>query len=234
MESADAVLVQRRYARLAGALLLGVMAVALGAGAVLSRIAGDGTPAETAARIAASEHWYRGALAALVLVSFGTACLAFALYATLRPVNRLLAQLAMIFALADSLLALVVRMSSFVRAELYVSSLTAGEGQGAARQMAGLMQTIAGVTENIGGISFGIGMLLFFYLFLKSRYIPRALAGLGVAAAALWAIAYVAMLVFPEHHSRFLAVCLPPMALADVGTGVYLTLFAVKAEGRSD
>jgi hypothetical protein len=232
METTDAALVQRRYARFAGFLLLGVIAVAVGAGAMLSHLAGDGPFAETAARIAASEHWYRGALAALVVVSLGSACLAFALYVTLRPVSPTVALLAMIFGLADSLLALVVRMSGFVKVQLYVSALTAGDGQAAVRQLADLMETIAGVTENIGGIAFGLGMLLFFSLFFKSRYIPRALAAVGVAAAALWVAAYVATLVFPEHHERFLALCLPPMGLADLGTGVYLTLFAVKVESR--
>jgi hypothetical protein len=105
IENAEGEKPQRTYARLAGFLLIAVIVIALGSGVVLSRVAGSGTFAETAKRIAASEHLYRAALSAAVIVSLGSALLAFALYATLKPVNSLLAQLAMIFTLEDSFLA---------------------------------------------------------------------------------------------------------------------------------
>jgi hypothetical protein len=71
--------------------------------------------------------------------------LAFALYATLRPVNRLLAQLATIFSLEDSFLALIVRMCSFARMHLYISAQTVGGGPIAAQVLADLMRTIGGI-----------------------------------------------------------------------------------------
>jgi hypothetical protein len=52
---------------------------------------------------------------AKLIATLSSTLLAFALYVTLRPVNRLLARLAMIFSLEDSFLALIVRMSGFVR-----------------------------------------------------------------------------------------------------------------------
>ena len=109
---------QRRYGRLAGCLYLGVITIALSGGVMLSRIAGSGTFAETAQRIATSEHLYRTALSTAVVASISSALLAFALYATLRTVNGLVAQLVMIFSLGDSFLALIVRMCSFVRLHL--------------------------------------------------------------------------------------------------------------------
>jgi hypothetical protein len=114
IESAEADNTQRKYARLAGFLLLAEIILALGSGFVLSHIAGCGTFAETAKRIAVSERLYRAALSIVVIVSLSSAMLAFALYATLQAVNRLLAQLGMIFWLGDSFLALVVRMCGFV------------------------------------------------------------------------------------------------------------------------
>ena len=119
---------QRAYARLAGILFVGAIIVAIGGGAIPSNIAGNGTFAETAARIAASEQLYRVALSSVVIVTLSSALLAFALYVTLKPVNSLLAQLGMIFSLGDSFLALIVRMSSFVRLHLYISSRCAGAG----------------------------------------------------------------------------------------------------------
>jgi hypothetical protein len=102
----------------------------------------------------------------------------------------------------------------------------------AAEALADLMRTIADTTENIGGISFGIGSLLFFYLFLKSSYIPRALSSLGLAASMIWTILYFGGLVFPERRALFQHICVPPMALADILTGFYLVLFAVRTRGN--
>jgi ABC-type spermidine/putrescine transport system permease subunit II len=77
-------------------------------------------------------------------------------------------------------------------------------------------------------------LLLFFYLFFKSSYIPRVLSCLGLAATVIWTILYFGSLVFPEQRALFQYICFPPMALADVITGFYLVLFAVKAEVRGN
>ncbi|HTS38634.1 MAG TPA: DUF4386 domain-containing protein [Candidatus Solibacter sp.] len=229
IEQAETQSSQRGYARLAGFLFLIEIVLALGGGFLLSHIAGSGTFTETAKRIAASEHLYRAALSMVVIVTLCSAVLAFALYATLRPVNRLLAQLAMIFSLGDSFLAMVVRTCGFVRVHLYISAQNAGDGAKAGEALSDLIGIVASTAENIGGISFGIGTLLFFYLFFKSNYIPRVLSVLGLAASAIWTCVYFANLVFPEQHSLFMRICLPPLALADITTGFYLMLFAVRA-----
>jgi Domain of unknown function (DUF4386) len=231
-EQAEGYKTQWIYARLAGFLLLGVIILAFGAGFMLSRIAPGGTFAETAQQIAASQHLYRAALSAVVIVSLGSALLAFALYATLKPVNGLLAQLALVFTLADSFLALVVRMCSFVRMHLYLSVQPVRTEPIAAQSLAELMRTIANTTENIGGICFGIGSFLFFYLFFQSSYVPRALAAFGLLASAIWTTSYFANLIFPEHHAVFQDICFPPMVLAEVLTGFYLILITLRIEGR--
>ena len=218
---------QRTYARLAGILMLGAIVIAVGGGAILSNIAGNGNFAETGARISASERFYRVALSMVLIVTLSSTLLAFALYVTLKPVNCLLAQLGMIFTLGDSFLALIVRMCSFVRLHLYTSASSAGTGSIPGEQLSDLIRTIAGTTENIGGISFGLGSCLFFYLFFTSRYIPRVISVLGFVGSVIWTALYFASLVFPERHALLQYVCFPPMALAEVITGFYLMLFAV-------
>jgi MFS family permease len=225
---------QRKYGRLAGCLYLGVIIAALAGGLILSHVAGSGDFDETAKRIVASGHLYRLGLSIAVIASFGSALLAFTLYATLKPVDSLLAQLAMIFCLGDSFLALVVRMCGFVRVQLYVTPQTDGAGMITVQTLVDLMRKIGGTTENLGGISFGIGSLLFFYLFFKSSYIPRILAALGLLASVIWTGIYFANLVFPEAHSLFQLICFPPMALAEVITGIYLMLFTLKARVRRE
>jgi len=229
IDKAETSRLQRTYARLAGFLFLAVIALALAGGSILSHVAGGGTFAQRAARIAASEHFYRVGLSMVLIVSLGSILLAFSLYATLRPVNSLLAQLAMIFTLGDSFLALIVRMCGFVRVHLYASAETVGGGITGVQTLSDLMSSIADVTENIGGICFGIGLLIFFYLFFRSRYIPTALSALGLFASAVWIALYFGSLIFRKQHELFQQIAFPPMGLADVITGFYLILFAVRS-----
>lgn len=225
---------QRIYARAAGILFLWLIISAIGGTFILSSIAGDGTFAETAKRIAASEHLYRVGLSLEVIEIFSAVVFAFALYVTVKPVNSLLAVLAMIFYLQDVFLAGVVWTCGFVRLHFYTSSQNIPSGTALSQALADLMRSIAGVTENIGGISFGIAMLLFFYLFFKSRYIPTTLSVLGLLASAVWTGLYFALLVFPEQRAAFLYVCFSLMAVADITTAFWLMLFAIKTPGASD
>ena len=218
---------QRIYARLSGFLLLWLIINGLGGALLFSRIAGSGTFVETAKRIAASERLYRVALSSQVIETLCTVLLAFALYVTLKPVNNLLAQLAMIFCLEDSILSWVVRLSGFVRLHLYTGAIPSEPVQDIVRRM-------AGAAENLGGICFGIGSALFYYMFYKSRYVPRILSVLGLSASLIWTSLYFAALVFPELHAEFQYICWPLMAIAEVTAGFYLMLFGVKTQGRGD
>jgi hypothetical protein len=66
---------------------------------------GLGTLAETAKRVAASEHLYRAALSSELIESLCVVLLAFALYVTLKPVDNLLAQIALYWKLGESFIA---------------------------------------------------------------------------------------------------------------------------------
>ena len=235
IEEAHGERTQRIYARLAGFLLLWLIINGLGGTLIYSRIVGSGTFAETAKRIAASERLYRVALSSEVIETLSAVLLAFALYATLKPVNNLLAQLAMIFNLEDSILAWVVRMFRFLRLDLYTSSQSVGaSGTIPSQPLVDLTRRMAGAAENVGGICFGIGSLLFFYLFFKSRYIPKILSALGLSASVIWTGLYFANLVYPEWRIAFQYICWPLMVVADVATGFWLMLFAVKSQDHGD
>ena len=80
---------------------------------------------------------------------------------------------------------------------------------------------------------FSIGSLLFFYLFFKSRYIPRILSAFGAFSSVIVIIICFGSLIFPEH-SATLQYGWAPMAIAEVTTGFWLMLFAVKTQARND
>jgi Domain of unknown function (DUF4386) len=216
VEKTEAEKTQRTYVRLAGSLFLGVILIALVGGSILSPIPGAGSFAETAARITSSERLYRVALSTVLIATLSSTLLAFALYATLPPAYSLLAQLALIFSLNDSFLALIVRMCGFARMHLYVSAQTTGAGPVAAQALLDLMGTIGSTAENLGGICFAIGSALFGYLFFKSPYIPKLLSTLGVCASEIWTGLYLANLIIPGDHALFQYIGFPPMAIADI------------------
>src|SRR6266581_9267453 len=122
MEDSSTERTQRIYARVAGFLFLWLIITGLAGTLVISNIVGSGTFAETAKRVVASEHLYRVALSSELIETLSAVLLAFALYVTLKPVNKLLAQLAMYWRLGESFIGCVGMIFGFVKLRLYVSS----------------------------------------------------------------------------------------------------------------
>jgi hypothetical protein len=87
-------------------------------------------------------------------------------------------------------------------------------------------------TVIIGSLFFSIGSLLFFFVFLKSRYIPRILSAFGVFASVVVTIMCFGNLIFPEYSGRLLYGW-APMAVAEVTTGFWL-MFGVKIPAARD
>jgi len=86
---------QRMYARLAGFVFLSLIITGLAGALTIPHIVGTGTFAETAKRVVASEHLYRVALSSELIETLSTVLLAFALHVTLKPIDKLLATIAM-------------------------------------------------------------------------------------------------------------------------------------------
>lgn len=234
MEDSSTERTQRIYARVAGFLYLWLIITGLAGMITISQIVGSGTFAETAKRVVASEHLYRVALSSELIETFSAVLLAFALYVTLKPVDKLLAQIAMYCRLGESFIGGVGMIVGFVRLRLYSSPQLVGAlGADQSQALVGLTGHAGFVATNISAIFFSIGSLLFSYLFFKSRYIPRILSALGVFASVVMTIVCFGSLIFPEHAAT-LQYGWAPMAVAEVTTGFWLMLFAVKTQARSD
>jgi hypothetical protein len=232
MEDGPAEATQRIYARIAGFLFLWLIITGLAGAVTISRIVGSGTFAEKAQRVAASEHLYRVAVCSELIETSSALVLAFALYVTLKPVNKLLAQLAMYWRLGESFIGAVGIFAGFERLHLYGSPQSvAALGTGQSQALVDLTRTVGFASYNISAIFFSIGSLLFFYLFYKSQYIPRMLSAFGVFASIVVTIICFGSLIFPEH-SGALQYGWAPMAIAEVVTGFWL-MFAVRIPART-
>ena len=227
MEDSSTERTQRIYARVAGFLFLWLIITGLTGTLIISNIVGSGTFAETAKRVVASEHLYRVALSSELIETLSAILLAFALYVTLKPVDKLLAQIAMYWRLGESFIGGVGMILGFVRLRLYASPQSFGAlGTGQSQALVDLTRSAGFASYNISAIFFSIGSILFFYLFFKSRYIPSILAAFGVFASVVVTVMCFASLILPEYAATF-QYGWAPMAIAEVTTGFWLMFKAV-------
>ena len=213
---------QRTYARLAGILILVHVVLEL-SGDSVTIIARTGESFAETARFAA-EHavLWRIALLSVGLSWIVIGIMAFALYVVLEPVNKRLAQLALVLRLGASFVGAASLMFRVAQARLYVASQT--EGLFTAEQLRTLVsvsQRAAGAGITTAWIFLGAGWVLFYLLFLRSRYLPRALAGSGIVTTALLAALAAVMLVFPERTNE-LKLFLVPALLTEIATALWL------------
>ncbi len=234
MEDSSAERTQRIYARVAGFLFLWLIISGLAGTLIISQIVGSGTFLETAKRVVSSEHLYRVALSSELVETLSAVLLAFALYVTLKPVDKFLAQVAMYWRLGEAFIGGAGMIVGFARLHLYTSSKSIGAlGTDQSQVLVDLTRNAGFAAYNISAIFFSIGSILFCYLFFKSKYIPRILSAFGVFASFVVTIMCFGSLIFPEHAAT-LQYGWAPMAIAEVTTGIWLMLFAVKTHAPSD
>src|SRR5436189_890150 len=153
---------QRIYARLAGLLFLWLIITGVAGLFVGSHIRGSGTFTETAKRVVASEHLYRFALSMELIETLSAALLAFALYVTLKPVDKLLAQFAMYCRLGESFIGAASMIFSFFQLGLYSSQSIGALGADQARALVGATHVADSASVNVCAIFFSIRSTLFF------------------------------------------------------------------------
>jgi hypothetical protein len=215
---------QRTYARLAGILFLAKY-VLEGAGDSVTIMARQGESfAETARWAAQSELLYRVALASVGAAWIDIGILAFALYVVFEPVNRRLAQLALVLRLGASFVGAASLMFRVAQARLYQASEPPGLfTTEQLRALVAVTVRAAGAGVTTAWMFQAAGSLLFFLLFLRSRYLPGALARFGIFASALFLATSVAMFVVPQRTNELKLLGLPGL-LAEVATALWLLL----------
>ena len=88
----------------------------------------------------------------------------------------------------------------------------------------------------IAGIFFSFGSILFFYLFLKSTYIPKVLSAFGLFSSALVTIISFMELILPRYAAILqVGWGWAPLALAEIMVGLWLLFKSVNlSRERSD
>jgi hypothetical protein len=181
--------------------------------------------AETARNVMAHERLFRLGIAANLTLFATDIVLLTALYVVLEPVNRSLALLAAFFRLIETASLVIVAMNDFqvlrvLSGAEYLRGLEADRLQALAR----LSIDAHGDGYTVALVFFGIGSAVFCHLWLRSRYIPGALAGWGVLSSWLVAACSLAIIVFPDLSERLIPGYFVPIFVFEVAMGSWLLI----------
>ncbi|WP_242165010.1 DUF4386 domain-containing protein [Lysobacter sp. M15] len=220
---------QIRAARLAGAMYLitmgtGIFGQSFVRGSLLVR--GDAT--QTALNIIESERLFRVGIATDLITFTGVVVLIWALYVLLRPAGKNLALLAVLFRLVEvavHYVAVLFSLSALVL--LSGADYLAPLGEDQLHALARVSLNTQGAGLNLGFVLLGLGSAAFAYLFLRSRYVPKILAGWGVFASLLLSASAIAVILFPAV-GRFVLAAMVPMFIYEVTLGFWLLLKGAK------
>jgi len=214
---------QQTAARVAGFLYLFTNVTAIFAYSVRAQLRVRGDAVQTAANIAGSERLFRIGIATELITVAGVIMLVAALYVVVRPVNRNVAILAAFWRLAENLVLAVATLPAFAALTLlsgadFLQPIDTQQLQALA--YACLRVHVTGI--NLGFVFLGLGSAAFSYLLWKSRYIPRALAALGIVASLVLAAATLAILIFPGLAAVLTLAYMAPMGIYEFTLGFWL------------
>ncbi|HKV12445.1 MAG TPA: DUF4386 domain-containing protein [Thermoanaerobaculia bacterium] len=214
-----------QVARFAGAMYLiqmatGVFTQLYARGSLIAR----GNPAQTAQNIMESEQLFRigivSDLATYTAVLLGV----WALYVLLRPIDRNIALLAVLFRLTELAIHFNVTLNSLTVLRLlsgadYLNAFEASQLQSQAQLALGIQAS----GLNLGFVLLGLGSAVFAYLLLKSQYVPKALAGWGLFSSLLLSAFALLVILFPKAGALQFVPMLP-MGIYEVTLGGWLLL----------
>jgi len=201
---------------------------------IIARVSGNGSFLATAHTVAGSETLYRIGLVLGLIGALSTILLAVGLYVTLRPFDRNLAMTALLFRLGESVIGGVVIVLGFVTLQIYLEAGRDGAA-GASRlsELGGLVSGASVVGTNVSVVFFGVGSTLFFYLLVRSAYIPRLLAMWGLIGSIICFIAFLATFVIPQSRELLTGIGGLPVGLAEPVVGAWLLIRGIGGTRRA-
>ena len=230
MTSTDTEKSQIRYARLAGFMYLFLIAVYLLGVWITSRLEVPGNIVETAHRVVEDELLFRFGLALGSINALCAMLLAVSLYAAVRVIDKNLALLALAFELVYAAVGAVSKLIDYAFLKQQMDAYSSGILD--TKQLpvlADLHSFLDAAALNIACILYGAGSILFFYLFLKAKAIPRILAAWGLFGSVLVPFTGFASIIFP-HPSKLLQLGWLPIFVAEVSVGLWLLFKGVNLQ----
>jgi uncharacterized protein DUF4386 len=223
---------QCKAAKVAGSAGLVTMAIVVIANfGINARLLVPGNAAETADNIIAHQTLFRIGIACFLTYSAGIVILLSALYTILKPVSRTLALLATFFRLIYALTWVLVAINLYGALRLLISTdyLRVFDVE-RLHTLARLSITANSDVYYVGLLFYALASTLCSYLWLKSRYVPSALAALGLISSAWCVASTVVYLISPNFsHTVNLWWFDSPMGLFEMALSVWLLVKGLSA-----
>jgi hypothetical protein len=209
------------YARLTGFLYVFVIAVATVGSQITDGFHVAGDYPQTAANIQEGELKYRIGLAIELMACVLVIPLAGATYVLLKGVNKNLARIALLWRVGEAVLGAVYMVFAFLALSVYTG--IAGSLGPPEQEVLARMSRIGVRTAFTFAVTyFSFGSAIFFWLLLRSRFIPRALAVLGILASVAVTIYGFVNLILPQQASRIGLAGWAPIIVTELVVGFWL------------
>ena len=168
------------YARVAGltyiiVILLGIFGVSI----IESSLIVPGNDAETYRNISGNEILFRISVASEILMYLLVILLSLSLFVVLRTVDKNLALLALLLRIAEAITGVATTVLSGLMPILLINTEKVFSPE-QVQTLLRLFLDVRGAGLDIVLIFIGVGGTMFCYLFFKSNYVPKFLAGWGI------------------------------------------------------
>jgi hypothetical protein len=219
----------RIYARIAGLtyiaiIILGVFRVNF----VESSIVVPENSEATVNNILTNEFLFRAGIASELLMYLLVILLAFTLYVVLKPINKNLAFVALLYRTGEAIIGVTTIVLSGLIPVMLIKNGSALKPE-TFYTLVKLFADIRGSGLDIVLIFIGLGGTIFCYLFFKSGYIPKLLALLGIVTYLIMLILSFTSILIPISDAVKL-VFYAPGGLFEIFLGFWLLIKSVKLQ----
>jgi Domain of unknown function (DUF4386) len=219
-----------RYARLAGLLYLAIIVTSiLSLFLVEARLVVDGDWATTTQRIAADQTLFRAGLVYDMVMFASVIALAWALFVVLRGVDRDRTLLVLLWRMAEAVVGAATVLLGVLVALLVDSQEARATFEPAQlHALVHVLLTARAIGFDVAVFFLSLGTIVYCRLLYRSRYVPRALAGLGIVAFVIMLVGTVVGLLLPQHRDLTMVGWAPGIVF-EAAIGVWLLLKGVRA-----
>jgi hypothetical protein len=219
----------QRLARATGLLYLVLAVLGMFSAMVLESLVVAGDAPATAASILGSRWLFGSSLVTWLMVVVADVAIAVTFYLLLRPVSHALSLLAAALRLVYSAVLAAVLLNLFDAFWLLTGAQgAAGLGEPQRQAMAVAALDTFGAGFLLALVLFGVHLLALGSLLYRSRYVPRVLGVLLVAAGVGYIADSLAGLLLAGHGGLVSAVLLAPAVVGELGLTAWLLLRGVR------
>jgi hypothetical protein len=217
---------EKKTPRLLGVFFLIVILTSLSSGLLLQSAVGQGSISDILVSISEHKTIFRFSILIEMFTAFGIIILASLLYIVLHKQNKILALIAFGWWLAEGITLLISKMGTLALIPLSRKFIEEGASESSIFQALGdfLYYGFDRQGYSLHMWFYCLGGILWYYLFFKSKYIPRVISLFGIIAVSL-SLGGLGFLLFGFNVPIFISIPILPFELA---IGFWLVIKGIK------